>query len=126
MSLKRTQLGLLQWLRMPPKVQNQVGTQCATCHRAVDYEAFIEGEPNRTPYVKVLVRCHGQEELRRIDMGTIYWDAERAISMMRRQTWFEPNEQGERLHSAGGLPRVVALPERPLLVDSSGEPLKAS
>lgn len=101
MSLKRTSLNLYQLVRMRPDVRNvAMGIQCAICQRPVDYEEIVEARPGQTTAVKVLVRCHGAEDLQVLDMGSVHWTPEDFRTMKNRLVVFRP-DQGERPFSAG-------------------------
>jgi hypothetical protein len=60
----------------------------------VDEERLVEGEPGwGKTWCRVLVKHHGQEELRTLDFGSVEWDHKDLGKYMQRVRWFEP-EQG--------------------------------
>lgn len=105
-----------------PSVQHAVGPVCMTCGRYVDEEVLVEGYPGESTHCKVLVRHHGQEELRTFDMGSSNWDARDLASMMRRTNWFDPTRLeglglGNELKHPGehddiDAPKAMVLPMR--------------
>jgi len=73
------------------------GAFCLTCLHPVDSEEMVEGygrdEHGRTsqyPYVKILYRCHGAEELVQFDFDTTDWDDRDLIRMVQRHRFFSP------------------------------------
>ncbi len=50
----------------------------------------MRGYPGESTWTKVLVRHHGDEELRTFDMGSTNWDHEDLASLMQRTNWFDP------------------------------------
>lgn len=89
MALIRTSTSLEQRI-LSPYVKHASGPVCMTCGRIVDSEALVEGEPGVTTYARVLVKHHGQEELRTFDMASVEWDAYELKSHMMRANWFDP------------------------------------
>lgn len=68
------------------------GNTCLTCGRLVQKEEMVETYKTGC---KVLVTCHGQEELRTFDFDTEGWnhiDLKRAMS---RSRWFDPTKPRE-------------------------------
>lgn len=63
---------------------------CLTCGAYCEEWHLVEGEPDSTPFARVLVRHHGQEELRTFDMGTVCWDGDDLGKMIRSAEWFDP------------------------------------
>jgi hypothetical protein len=100
MSLKRTLLNLGTLVRMRPLVANTaLGIHCDICRKPVDYEGIVEARPGESPTVKLLVRCHGAEDLQVLDLGSAHWTPEEFQSMKNRLVVFKP-DQGERTFSA--------------------------
>ena len=111
MSLRRTVLSLDQYIRARP-LGHIEGPQCAICNDVVDYEALVEGYPGYadkdgniveqagSDFCRVLVRCHGAEELREFQFGGRLWTPEDLRKAMQRVLWFDPTEMVvERPHS---------------------------
>lgn len=92
-------------LVIAPDVQSAIGPVCLTCGRVVDSEEIVEGYAGESQWVKVLVKHHGAEELRRFDMGSTNWDERDLASMMRRTNWFDPTA-----HEGLGLGKEVQRP----------------
>lgn len=80
------------------------GPRCALCDAVVDYEAIVEGYPGEEDAdgrctknadgetCRVLVRHHGQEEIRTIDFGSRSWGPIELSKWMQRIKWFNPLE----------------------------------
>ena len=41
-------------------------------------------------YARVLMKCHGQEELVEFKMGSVEWDFEELRKLVNKQNWFDP------------------------------------
>ncbi len=93
-SLIRSALTLDRQIAAPVTSKPQ-GATCLTCLRLVDYEELVEGYPGETPTCKVLVRCHGAEELRTFDMGSTNWDGRDLKRFMQSAEWFDPTQHNE-------------------------------
>lgn len=84
-----------QQIAFRPLAANRCGAYCMICNRPADSEEIKEGidekgNPDR-PYCRVLVRCHGTEELRTFPFGTIYWTLKDDLARaMQRCAWFDP------------------------------------
>lgn len=101
MSLRRSRAALGN-LVFAPIAGSVRGAVCLTCGKLVDEEAIVEGYPGESTWTKVLVRHHGQEELRTFDMGSTNWNHEDLASMMQRTNWFDPHS-----HEGMGLGRKM-------------------
>lgn len=68
------------------------GPTCLTCGRIVQEEQMVETHKTGC---RVLVRCHGDEELRTFDFGTEQWDHTHLRRAMQRMRWFDPTKPKE-------------------------------
>jgi hypothetical protein len=106
-TLRRTKMGLSQYIITPPTL-DVTGPVCALCDKVVDSEELVEGIPGEesgergmvtknagSDTCRVLVRHHGQEEIREIDFGSREWGPSQLASFMQRIRWFNPLEQGD-------------------------------
>ena len=93
--LKRSTVNLLDILHahVTPDV---CGATCLTCGRVVQKEEMVETHKYGC---KVLVTCHGQEELRSFDFGTEYWGDQDLKRAMQRMRWFDPTKPNEDAYS---------------------------
>lgn len=96
MTLRRVNVGQLSGLRAKPQHQ-KAGPECILCsHKegrkvVVRSEELVEHLPgDGKTYARVLVKCHGQEELVTFEMGTRDWDFEHLSRLMGRHRWFDP------------------------------------
>ena len=78
------------------------GPMCLTCLKPVDSEELVEGyemdsqgREGQYPYCKVLVKCHGAEELVRFEFDTTAWDDRDLKQVMSRTRFFNPLGEGE-------------------------------
>lgn len=56
-------------------------------------ERLVENLPgDGKPFAKVLVKCHGQEELVTLAMGTEHWNYVDLKRVMGRHRWFDPKQ----------------------------------
>ena len=78
------------------------GPRCEVCDHAVRREEIVEEDKTT---VKVLVQCHGQDELHIHDLGSVTWsenatdpdDRYELLRQVRLQArYFVPTEQGEK------------------------------
>jgi hypothetical protein len=98
--LKRSLLTLDRQVSAPVTSKPQ-GATCLTCLRLVEQEEivdgleFAEGAWSRKEFCKVLVRCHGAEELRTFDMGSTNWDGADLKRFMQSAEWFDPTSHNE-------------------------------
>jgi hypothetical protein len=83
--LRKVKVPLLEGLLR--KSVKDLQTTCAICLKPVDEEHIVDTHDR---VVKVLVRCHGQEELAEFELGTGWSDHElkRALSR-KRWFWFQ-------------------------------------
>lgn len=79
-------------------VGDVAGPTCLTCGRIVQKEEMVETHKTGC---KVLVTCHGQEELRTFDFGTEAWNHIDLKKAMQRMRWFDPTKPNEDAY--GGL-----------------------
>jgi hypothetical protein len=89
-SLKRSLLRLDDAV-IAPNTRPARGASCLTCLKLVDREELVEGYPGESETCKVLVKCHGTEELRTFDMGSKDWGGPELAQMMSRAQWFDPH-----------------------------------
>jgi hypothetical protein len=95
--------------------EDNLGVWCLTCHKLVDREEVVEGyqfsengKHSKGTFVKVLIKCHGAEELMQWDMGTTEWDAYDVQTRLKRWRAFDPLAS----HEDQGRETVVSSPER--------------
>jgi hypothetical protein len=74
------------------------GPICLTCGREVQSEAIVEDWKYG---VKVLFKCHGQEELRTYDFGTEHWDYERLRAARMSDRLFDPLQGHSETNTVG-------------------------
>lgn len=66
------------------------------CNRPSDEEQLVEeSHGKRGNFARVLVRCHGAEELRTFEFGTEAWDETDLKRAMQRCAWFDPMSHNE-------------------------------
>lgn len=65
------------------------------CRRAVDEEQQVEERRGDVNFIRVLVRCHGSEELRTFEFGSAEWDHTDIKRAMQRCAWFDPVSHNE-------------------------------
>lgn len=94
MALRRRRTGYLQGL-LAPIAGDITGALCLTCGRIVDSESMVEGEPGKTTGCAVLVKHHGQEELRHFSFDSVEWDYRDLGRMMQGARFFDPTVQPE-------------------------------
>ncbi len=107
MTIRRTKMGLDRYIITPPTL-DVTGPVCALCDKVVDSEALVEGYPGEEAgergmvtklaggtTCRVLVKHHGQEEIREIDFGSREWGPSQLASFMQRIRWFNPLEDGD-------------------------------
>jgi hypothetical protein len=79
-----------------PLVQNAVGAFCRTCLKATDSENLVEESRGDHNWARVLVRCHGAEELGHFEFGSKDWTYELDLKRaMQRRAWFNPFAHNE-------------------------------
>lgn len=101
-SLIRSALSLDRQISAPVTRKPQ-GASCLTCLKLVEQEEIVEGVDcdkdgrliGLRPVVKVLVRCHGAEELRTFDMGSKEWDGDDLKRFMQSAEWFDPTQHND-------------------------------
>lgn len=80
--LRKIKVGLVEGLRRPRV--GDIETTCAICLKPVDEEHIVD---LRERNVKVLVRCHGQEELAEFELG-LDWTHHELKRAMSKKRWF--------------------------------------
>ncbi len=115
MTLRRTSSTLLAGLRgVNGHVVNQgatIGTAavCQTCRKIADEEQIVFGA-DAGQFVHVLARCHGAEQVHRIDLGTDNFDSpedrgDQITQHLRNIVWFRPETYADReLRMAASVP----------------------
>lgn len=94
------------------------GALCLMCNKPVDKEEVVEGyqateakngvpQYSKLTYCKILVTCHGQEELHTFDMGTTEWEPYDVQTRMRRRRWFDP-EAGHEDAGIAFVPEAIS------------------
>lgn len=71
--------------------EQKVGPECLTCLKPIP-EASFENEPGHRPFAEVLIRCHGADEVVRLDMGTSAWTYAEAGKILNKQKYFDPHQ----------------------------------
>lgn len=119
----RTNLGVMAGLlepmvhpRMHDALRKDRVPMCLTCLGPTDSETIVEGyrveEDGRTrasgTFAKVLVKCHGAEELVTLDFGTAEWDIYDIGTRLARRRFFDPlashEDAGREVVAAGLAP----------------------
>lgn len=74
-----------------------LGPVCILCTQAkgravqVPKMELVENLPgDGKDWCKVLMKCHGQEELVKFEMGTAQWDYEELRKLVNKRNWFDP------------------------------------
>jgi hypothetical protein len=84
-----------QSISFRPLVQNRCGAYCMICLRPTASEEIKEEVHGDKNYARVLVRCHGSEELRTFEFGSKEWDSTDLKRAMQRCAWFDPMSHNE-------------------------------
>lgn len=101
-----------QQIAYKPLVQNRCGAYCMLCNKPSDEEQIVEEKRGNVNMCKVLVRCHGSEELREFEFGSEDWTYEDDLKRaMQRSAWFDPNSH---MQTAG-------IPNRGIINDPEDE-----
>lgn len=79
-----------QTIAFRPLAQNRCGAYCMICNKPTDSEQFVEEKRGDHNYARVLVRCHGAEELGEFEFGSSDWDESDLKRAMQRRAWFDP------------------------------------
>ena len=79
-----------QQLSYRPLSENQQGAFCLICRRPTDSEQMVDEARGQRNFARVLVRCHGDEELRTFEFGSSEWDHTDLNRAMQRCAWFDP------------------------------------
>lgn len=90
--MKRSVVTFDEILSGRPLQQNAAGAWCLTCLKPTDSEQLVE--EHRTSFrqsCKVLVKCHGQEEVGTFEFGRSDWDSDDLKRAMQRRAWFNPH-----------------------------------
>ncbi len=105
MGLRRSTLSLEHYIRAGVK-WDVTGPVCDLCNQVVDEESLVEGYPGvensdgmvmelaGQDWCKVLVKHHGQEELRTFQFGGRNWGPTDLKKAMQRVRWFSPEDGG--------------------------------
>lgn len=92
MGLRKVLVSRYGGLMAPTQVQ-RVGPECLTCLKPIPKMELVESLPgDGKPWAKVLMRCHGAEELVKFDMGSREWTAEELGKLVNKQRWFDPKQ----------------------------------
>lgn len=94
-SLRRSLTTFDQILSFRPLAVNRCGAFCKTCLKPTDSENLVEEQRGATNYARVLVRCHGSEELGTFEFGSSEWDEHDLKRAMQRRVWFDPLSHNE-------------------------------
>jgi hypothetical protein len=89
-----------------PLRENSAGAWCLTCLKACDSEQLVEEHRGQRNSAKVLVKCHGSEELGTFEFGSEHWDVHGDLKRaMQRRVWFNPqgHEEAGMTHNKGEL-----------------------
>jgi hypothetical protein len=91
--MKRTIVTMDEILGAKPLAVNSAGAWCLTCLKPCDSESLVEEIRSGTRQAaKVLVKCHGAEELGTFDFGAEGWDLHQDLKRaMQRRAWFNPH-----------------------------------
>ncbi len=101
MSYRRTSINLDRFI-LSPHAGNIIGPVCMTCNKVVDSETLVEGYPGEENLAgmvtkmaggetaRVLVRHHGQEEVKTLDFGSREWGPMELAKWISRTRWFNP------------------------------------
>lgn len=84
-----------QQIAFRPLDVNRCGAYCMICLRPTQSEEFVEESRGEKNYARVLVRCHGAEELRTFEFGSSEWDDTDLKRAMQRCAWFDPHGHNE-------------------------------
>lgn len=85
-----------QQISARPLAANRCGAYCMICNRPSDEERIVDEARGNKNFCKVLVRCHGAEELRTFEFGSADWDYESDLKRaMQRCAWFDPMSHNE-------------------------------
>ncbi len=99
--LRKVDVGFTPWAH---KHQwDQTGPKCLTCIKpdahgifkprtVTSWELVENMEGCGKQVAKMLVKCHGAEELVSFDMGTIHWTLEDVAKKFQQHRWFNPHE----------------------------------
>jgi hypothetical protein len=93
-SLRRKIVSFDKQIALRPLPQNNAGSFCMVCKRAVDSEEIVsEYRGIVRNGVKVLVRCHDAEEIATFEFGSEHWDETDIKRAMQRVAWFSPSHE---------------------------------
>lgn len=85
-----------QQIAYRPLDANRCGAYCMICNRPTDSENVVEEHRGDVNYVRVLVRCHGAEELCTFEFASKDWTYEDDVKRaMQRRAWFDPMRHQE-------------------------------
>jgi len=90
--LSRVNVSRFGGLLRPVEYQ-RVGPECLTCLKPIPKMELVEHGPgDGKPFARVLMRCHGAEQLVTLDMGSAEWTAEELGKLINKQRWFDPHQ----------------------------------
>lgn len=84
-----------QQISFRPLAANRCGAYCVICNRPTTSEQIVEEQRGDHNFARVLVRCHGAEELGTFEFGTREWNSDDLKRAMQRRAWFDPNGHNE-------------------------------
>ena len=95
--LRRSIMSFDQQLAYRPLAANRCGAYCMICNKPSDEEMIKEEARGASRnFCRVLVRCHGAEELRTFEFGSEEWTYEQDLRRaMQRCAWFDPMSHNE-------------------------------
>lgn len=110
-SLRRSTMTFDQQISFRPLEANRCGAYCMICNRPTQSESLVDEQRGQKNFARVLVRCHGAEELRTFEFGSSEWDDTDLKRAMNRCAWFDPMSHNE----------VAGIPNRGVINDEEGE-----
>ena len=95
-SLRRSLMTFDQQIGFRPLDANRCGAYCMICNKPTEKEELVEEQRGAVNFARVLVRCHGAEELRTFEFGSSDWDYGLDLKRaMQRCAWFDPMSHNE-------------------------------
>lgn len=89
--LVRTIMSFDEMIGARHRPENRVGAYCSTCLKPSDKEELVEQHRGTHNEARVLVTCHGSEELCTFQFGSQEWDSEDLKKAMQSRVWFDPH-----------------------------------
>jgi len=93
-SLKRSTITLTDQV-VAPRVTTPRGASCMTCGKLVDREELVEGYPGESTFARVVVACHGAEELRTFQFESTNWDNHDLQQFYNSANFFDPTSHAD-------------------------------